>query len=208
MRLLQEMNRVLRTGEHSLTLWNQWYGLLREEFFVALTIPLQIEFFIDDYDNAVVASDALDEKLKNVANSVLRSPSYSDLISLNLRQILGAADITVKSNNQNGWNTSDIKIFVKDLGRVGVGGYVILCSYACSILGIDSYKMEMIRTSSVDILYASFPAYLYLNATWARYLLTPLLEYQDSPLYSDVSAIDGFGKWLELYIYTCLTSLI
>ena len=52
----------------------------------------------------------------------------------------------------------------------------------------------------MDTLYASFPAYLYLNVTWARYLLTPLLEFQDSSLYSNISAMDGLGESLDYFI--------
>ncbi|KAK7045353.1 hypothetical protein VNI00_007602 [Paramarasmius palmivorus] len=40
------------------------------------------------------------------------------------------------------------------------------------------------RVNPVEVIYASLPAYLYINATWGRYLLEPLLENQQSSLYA------------------------
>ena len=51
---------------------------------------------------------------------------YSDLIKLSMRQVLGGVDITVKSGPNNEWNTSDVKAFMKNIGGIGVGGYVLL----------------------------------------------------------------------------------
>ena len=51
--------------------------------------------------------------------------------------------------------------------------------------------------NSVDVLYAAFPTFLYINATWAQALLTPLLEYQDSNLYFNPYAAQDLGKYLN-----------
>lgn len=44
------------------------------------------------------------------------------------------------------------------------------------------------------MLYASLPAILYLNATWAGYLLRPLLEFEASALYSQTFAAPDLGN--------------
>ncbi|KAK7045340.1 hypothetical protein VNI00_007589 [Paramarasmius palmivorus] len=49
------------------------------------------------------------------------------------------------------------------------------------------------RVNPVEIIYASFPAYLYINATWCRYLLEPLLEYQQSPNHPNNYAAPDLG---------------
>lgn len=46
--------------------------------------------------------------------------------------------------------------------------------------GITQYDR---RVSPVEVLYASFPMFLYINASYGKPLLSPLLEYQDTPLY-------------------------
>src|SRR6266542_4277033 len=50
------------------------------------------------------------------------------------------------------------------------------------------------RVNPVEIIYASFPAFLYLNATLAGRLLEPLLEFQSSSLYSLAYAAPDLGK--------------
>ncbi|KAF9259183.1 DUF1793-domain-containing protein [Marasmius fiardii PR-910] len=40
------------------------------------------------------------------------------------------------------------------------------------------------RVNPVETLYAAYPAFLYLNATWGRYLLEPLMRYESSSLYT------------------------
>ena len=52
------------------------------------------------------------------------------------------------------------------------------------------------RTNPVEILYASFPAFLFLNTTLAGKLLEPLLEFQDSWLYGNDYAAPDLGTIL------------
>lgn len=49
----------------------------------------------------------------------------------------------------------------------------------------------------MEVLYASFPFFLYLNASYAGYLLSPLLEYQDSPQWSQPYAARDLGGLLD-----------
>ncbi|KAK7045322.1 hypothetical protein VNI00_007571 [Paramarasmius palmivorus] len=50
------------------------------------------------------------------------------------------------------------------------------------------------RVSPVETIYASFPAFLYINTTWCRYLLEPLLQYQSqSSVYTRAYAAPDLG---------------
>lgn len=51
----------------------------------------------------------------------------------------------------------------------------------------------MLSVNVVDILYASLPAYLYFNPDLAAYLLSPLLEYEDSSHYQLPYAARSIG---------------
>lgn len=44
------------------------------------------------------------------------------------------------------------------------------------------------------MLYASFPAYLYLNPQLGKYLLAPLLEFQESSQYTNAYAAQNLGR--------------
>ncbi|KAJ8076169.1 hypothetical protein PM082_022154 [Marasmius tenuissimus] len=49
------------------------------------------------------------------------------------------------------------------------------------------------RVNPVETLYAAFPAYLYINSTWCRYLLEPLFQYQSSSRYNKSYAAPDLG---------------
>lgn len=49
--------------------------------------------------------------------------------------------------------------------------------------------------NTVDTLFAAFPAFLYLNPELAGYLLVPLLNYQDSPAYTQQYAAKNIGQY-------------
>ena len=55
------------------------------------------------------------------------------------------------------------------------------------------------RVNAVETLYASWPAFLYVNATWAGYLLEPLLRFQSSNVYTKDFAAPDLGVQ-----YACL----
>ncbi|KAK0500707.1 hypothetical protein EDD18DRAFT_1434560 [Armillaria luteobubalina] len=127
-----------------------------------------------------MVSDAIDSFLNDFPNAKQRaialdskivsdarqiSDNYADLVTLAARQAL-AVDITVSKDSTGQWNTSDIMTFMKDVGRV----------------------------NPVEILYASFPAYLYFNTTWAGYLLEPLLRFQQSPQSTKNYAASDLGS--------------
>ena len=80
-----------------------------------LTLVSQIDEFTGDYAGAYSRAVALDQKIMSAAAKI--SPQYSDIVSLAMRQTMGALDITVGTDS--GTVTllpGDVKIFMKDLG--------------------------------------------------------------------------------------------
>ncbi|KAK0481513.1 hypothetical protein IW261DRAFT_1681573 [Armillaria novae-zelandiae] len=130
------------------------------------TVSDAIDFFLSDFSNAKQRAIDLDNKIVSDARQI--SDSYADLVTLAARQAL-AVDITVSKDSQGQWNTSDIMTFMRDVGNSG-------------------------RVNPVEILYASFPAYLYFNTTWAGYLLEPLLRHQQSSQYTKNYAAPDLGS--------------
>ena len=52
------------------------------------------------------------------------------------------------------------------------------------------------RANPVEVIYAAFPTFLYLNASLAGFLLQPLLEYQGSSSYFNNYAASDLGGCL------------
>ncbi|TCD59771.1 hypothetical protein EIP91_011516 [Steccherinum ochraceum] len=126
-----------------------------------------LDSFILDYDNAKQRSNALNAKIIGDAGKV--SPTYTNLVSLAARQAMGGTDLTVARGTDSSWNTSDVKMFMKDVGTSG-------------------------RVNPVESLYAAFPFFLYINASYAGWLLEPLLEFQSSPSYTQPFAASDLGS--------------
>ncbi|KLO07711.1 DUF1793-domain-containing protein [Schizopora paradoxa] len=142
----------------------------RSSYFMAnFSTPQEvISFFLDDFENAVIFADDFDAKLISDANLI--SSTYRDLVIPFVRQILGTIDITISMNSDGSWNTTDVLAFMYDLGMLGANG-----------------------ANPVDILYAAFPAFLYLNPEIGGHLLRPLLQLQDSSLYTQAYAAQNLG---------------
>ncbi|KAJ3525254.1 hypothetical protein NM688_g8429 [Phlebia brevispora] len=124
-----------------------------------------VTFFIQDYPNAIERAIALDEKILGDAANV--SAHYADLVSLAARQALGGTELTIgqSSADSTQFNTSDVKMFMKNLG--------------------SQQPTSDGRVSPVEGLYSAFPFFLYVNATWAGYLLEPVLEFAYSPRWTN-----------------------
>ncbi|KAL5519642.1 hypothetical protein ACEPAH_1325 [Sanghuangporus vaninii] len=131
--------------------------------------------FLDDFSRAQLTAAAFDAQI--VAAGQQYSEKYGDLLALSARQLMGSMDITVSRAGSGGWNTSDVKVFMKNMGGIGSDG-------SGSTLSINT----------VDTMYAAFPALLYLNSELAGYLLSPLLEYQDSSAYTLSYAARNIGS--------------
>ncbi|KLO07713.1 DUF1793-domain-containing protein [Schizopora paradoxa] len=128
-----------------------------------------VSFFLDDYDNASNQASRLDSQIST--DALKTSSKYSELLSLVARQAVSSIEITVSKNVDGSFNSSDIMAFMKDMGNVGVGG-----------------------VNAVDVLYAAFPMYMYLNPNIGGYLLRPLLVAQDTPEYTQPYAAQGLGS--------------
>ncbi|KAF8883844.1 hypothetical protein BD779DRAFT_813306 [Infundibulicybe gibba] len=116
------------------------------------TIGDAIGAFVEDFPNARQRAIELDQKITTDALSI--SQGYADLVSLSARQTMGGIDITTSKGSDNQWNASDTMIFMKSVG--------------------DSSR----RVNPTELMFAAFPAYLYLNASWAGFLLKSSLQQQ------------------------------
>ncbi|KAI0341142.1 hypothetical protein BDW22DRAFT_330198 [Trametopsis cervina] len=106
--------------------------------------------FLTDFPSAFNRAVVLDTALLQNASRI--SPHYADLISLAARQAMAGTELTISPSSE-----TDVKMFMRDTG-----------------------SLPQARVSPVELLYASFPAYLYMNVTYGRYLLEPLLEFSSS----------------------------
>ncbi|KAF8993231.1 hypothetical protein BDQ17DRAFT_1331822 [Cyathus striatus] len=164
-------------------------GLVREPV-IQYTTPVNVQLRSSYYWSAYNAVDDIVQdvigkfndirsKAVNLDNKILAdggaiSSNYSDLISFALRLVFGAMDITIPRASSGALNTSDVKIFMKDIGA-------------------SRYVFTPSRLSVADSPQSSLPAILYLNASLAGLLLEPLLEYQNSSDYKNVYATPDLG---------------
>ncbi|KIK51931.1 hypothetical protein GYMLUDRAFT_265647 [Collybiopsis luxurians FD-317 M1] len=130
-------------------------------------VPTAMLDFMNNASDALNRAIALDEKITSDASNI--SSEYVDLVSLASRQVMAGMEITVGKDSNQQVNESDILIFMKDIGNSQ-------------------------RTNPVETLYAAFPAILYINLSWAGYLLEPLLQFESSPLYADNFAAGDLGS--------------
>ncbi|KAF8874077.1 hypothetical protein BD779DRAFT_1678880 [Infundibulicybe gibba] len=107
------------------------------------------------FPNARQRAIDLDQRITSDALSI--SQDYMDLVSLSARQAVGGVDITISNGTDGRWNESDVTMFMKSVGSSS-------------------------RTNPTEVMFAAFPAYLYLNASWAGLLLRPSLQQQAAAL--------------------------
>ncbi|KAF4567439.1 hypothetical protein EYR36_011059 [Pleurotus pulmonarius] len=140
----------------------------RSPYFMSIiSKPLDApKFVLDDFPRALSAAIDFDTKLRVEGNTV--SPKYADLLALTARQVMGAMDITIPPAKDGAWDVKDVKIFMKNLGSASV--------------------------NNVGALYAAFPAFLYLNPDIGGYLLSPLLELQESKTFTLPYAAKNIGS--------------
>lgn len=64
-------------------------------------------------------AEALDQRI--LADAAKVSAHYADLVSLAARQAMGGTELTIGRNiaGSSEWNTSDVKMFLKDVGTNG-----------------------------------------------------------------------------------------
>ncbi|KIY67059.1 hypothetical protein CYLTODRAFT_376814 [Cylindrobasidium torrendii FP15055 ss-10] len=110
--------------------------------------PDALTQFLANFENAQSAAVAFDTSFTDSAKKV--SDEYAQLVSIGALQALGTMEWTVSQSSDGSWNISDSMAFMKDIG-------------------------VSTRVNPVDAMSATFPMLLSINATWAGYLLQPLL---------------------------------
>ncbi|EMD33491.1 hypothetical protein CERSUDRAFT_108226 [Gelatoporia subvermispora B] len=141
---------------------------LRSPFFLTQysSVVDAMTTFVTNYPTASQRASEFDQSLTQAATNI--SSQYAGILSLAPRIAFGGLDITVSDGTDGQLNASDVKTFMKDMGNSR-------------------------RVNPVEVLYQAFPMYLYLNASFARSLLSPLLEYQDSASYRNPYAAMDLG---------------
>ncbi|EKM54251.1 uncharacterized protein PHACADRAFT_146023 [Phanerochaete carnosa HHB-10118-sp] len=115
-----------------------------------------ITSFLQDYSSAVERAEAFDAALAKNASST--SPHLVDLVSIAARQAMAGTELTV-GGSAGSYNTSDVKMFMKDVGPSG-------------------------RVNPVEVLYSAFPFFLSVNGSYGGWLLKPVLDYASSPAWT------------------------
>ncbi|TFY76685.1 hypothetical protein EWM64_g7329 [Hericium alpestre] len=128
-----------------------------------------INDFLDDFPNAKNRADQLDAKILTAANNV--SSDYADLVSLAARQVFGATELTISKGADGNWSTSDVMMFMKNIG-----------------------ESSRNRVNAVEVLYQSFPLFMYVDPTLGGPLLEPLLRFQNSTNYTNPYAAQDIGS--------------
>ncbi|KAH9943507.1 uncharacterized protein BXZ73DRAFT_97546 [Epithele typhae] len=132
-----------------------------------------ISSFIKDYSNALSRANAFDAKVAADANKI--SSDYADIVALSIRQTLGACEITISKNADGSFNTNDITTFMKEISSDG-------------------------NTNTVDVIFPSWPLFLYTNPEIGKQLLLPLFQYQASGQYPNPWAVHDIGAHYPMAI--------
>ncbi|KAG9084624.1 hypothetical protein FS749_005086, partial [Ceratobasidium sp. UAMH 11750] len=119
-----------------------------------------------EYQHAVSAAWAIDNKIYNDATPI--SADYTAVTQLSLRQAFASIEITVPKAASGGYNTSDVKVFMKEISSDG-------------------------NVNTVDVIFPAWPVFLYLNPDLGRRLLEPLFQYQQTGLYPNKWSIHDIG---------------
>ena len=101
-------------------------------------------------------AEALDTALAANASSI--SPHLADLVAIAARQAMAGTELTV-GGSAGSYNTSDVKMYMKEVGATG----------------------STARVNPVEVMYSAFPFFLTVNASYGGWLLRPVLDFAASP---------------------------
>ena len=101
-----------------------------------------------------------------------------------MRQVFGATELTISKNDDGSFNTEDILMFMKGECTVPM----LVCR-----LSIFSEISSDGNMNTVDVIFPSWPAFLYTNPTLGKYLLLPLFEYQATGQYPNKYSVHDMG---------------
>ncbi|QRV90571.1 hypothetical protein RhiJN_18589 [Ceratobasidium sp. AG-Ba] len=122
---------------------------------------------ITEYQHAVAAAWAIDSKIYNDATPI--SADYTAITQLSLRQAFAGVELTISKTTGGGYNTSDVKVFMKEISSDG-------------------------NVNTVDVIFPAWPLFLYLNPDMGRRLLEPLFQYQQTGLYPNKWSVHDIGS--------------
>jgi hypothetical protein len=125
-----------------------------------------IAAFLPDYSNALTRAKAFDAQVHSDASKI--SSDYASIVDLSIRQVLAATELTVSKDGSGNANATDVLLFMKEISSDG-------------------------NMNTVDVIFPSWPALLYLNPTMGRYLLDVLFRYQASGLYPNKWSVHDVG---------------
>jgi hypothetical protein len=77
-------------------------------------IVSQIVGFLDDFANASSRAQQLDQKILQGTPPV--SELLGDLVSLATAQVYGSTQLTIGTDSKGNYNTSDVMMFMKNIG--------------------------------------------------------------------------------------------
>ncbi|KAF8273676.1 hypothetical protein EI94DRAFT_1167505 [Lactarius quietus] len=97
--------------------------------------------FLNNFANASSRAQQLDEKILQGAAPV--SDLLGDLVSLATAQVYGSTQLTIGTDSNGNYNTSDVMMFMKNIGG-----------------------LETNRVNAVETLYSAFPAFMYIDPRW------------------------------------------
>ncbi|KAF9067643.1 hypothetical protein BDP27DRAFT_1448939 [Rhodocollybia butyracea] len=130
------------------------------------TVAAAISDFLSDYPMALARAETLDQSLQIAAASI--SSAYADIVALSMRQTFGATELTI-SGSPGAWNTSDVLMFLKEISSDG-------------------------NVNTVDVIMPAWPAFMLMNPELGKYLILPLLQYQETGQYPNVYAAHDLGS--------------
>ncbi|KAL8280409.1 hypothetical protein RQP46_007057 [Phenoliferia psychrophenolica] len=141
---------------------------MRSSYFFSdyATVEDGILAFHAAHPTAVATAAALDRKVQTDAEAI--SSNYADIVALSVRQFAASTEFTVSKGTDGSFNKSDVLAFMKEISSDG-------------------------NVDTIDVLFPSWPAVLYLAPVWGRYLLEPLYRYQASGLYPHKYSIHDLG---------------
>ncbi|KAH9996278.1 hypothetical protein BJV77DRAFT_942524 [Russula vinacea] len=125
--------------------------------------------FLNNFSNASSRAQQLDNKILQDAASV--SNALGDLVSLAIAQVYGSTQLTIGTDASGNLNKSDVMMFMKNIGGVRAS-----------------------RVNAVEVLFAAFPAFMYIDPSLGAPLLEPLFRLQASPNYTIPFAAADLGS--------------
>ncbi|KAK7061847.1 DUF1793-domain-containing protein [Favolaschia claudopus] len=123
--------------------------------------------FLDDFGAALTRANAFDAQVQTDAGKI--SADYAAVVALSIRQALGATELTISKTPSGAFNTSDVILFMKEISSDG-------------------------NVNTVDVIFPSWPIFLYTNPMLGKFLLEGLFRYQASGQYPNAWSVHDLGQ--------------